>query len=719
MTFFAIFSLLSLFLWDCPVFHANFFPVPDRNIQEIDVTHYRLHIEIPDLSGKNIYGRADIRLMFPEPGNRQGAKNKQISLDLVSMQVDTVWINGKITQQWTREDSSVRIMIPNEINFKEEWEVGIRYHGMLGRDLSWGGFYFRDGHAFNMGVAMGADPPVFGRGWFPCHDSFTDKATFEFHVDVPECHTAVCNGTLTGVSPDKDGMKTFHWSLRDPIPTYLASIAVGNYVALRDTFQGKLTPVPASVYVNPGDSLKALRSFARLEENFTLFEKLFGPYRWERIGFVSVPFSGGAMEHATNIAVSAITITGDNTFETLFAHELAHSWFGNLVTCESAPDMWLNEGWASYAEILFREFLFGKETGREYFRDNQLKVLQFTHLWDEGFFPVSDVPHRVTYGSTVYDKGSSVVHTLRHYLGDRTFFGFLRQYFSDYAFSSIGIEEFENYMIRVTGIDLTNFFETWVYSPGFVHYSAKIKGIEKTAGSYHVDLMIRQRTKGERSVSISDSLDLLFMNEQGQRCIRRLRINGPYTEKKLPLPFSPSMVYPDPHDKLADAVTVDEHMIRSVGDQEFDRTFFDFQATGIRDSVFITVLNHWIGPEPDALPEDVVFSDRRYWSVICNHPEAVDGQMHFHYDGYEDSGHSPDYDLLDGAGQGPALFFRCGCGEAWEKIPSCRFGDSLRGYFSVDGLITGDYILGIAPDRRVRGRVRDERLKHGKRFAFR
>ena len=127
------------------------------------------------------------------------------------------------------------------------------------------------------------------------------------------------------------------------------------------------------------------------------------------------------MEHATNITYPNSSINGSLSDEWLYAHELSHMWFGDKVTCASADDMWLNEGWAVFCESVFREGLYGKESYKTTMRSKLKDVLQFTHIKDGGYRALYGIPPEYTYGSTVYDKGGQVAHTLRGYLGDSLF----------------------------------------------------------------------------------------------------------------------------------------------------------------------------------------------------------------------------------------------------------------------------------------------------------
>ena len=171
----------------------------------------------------------------------------------------------------------------------------------------------------------------------------------------------------------------------------------------------------------PGDTTNMKLSFTHLDEAMQAFEGRFGAYRWPKVGFSAVPFNAGAMEHATCIAYPKSLLDGTTNYETLMAHELSHHWWGDLVTCRTAEDMWLNEGWASFCEMLFTEALYGEEAYRDAVRDNHKDVLLYAHRSDGGRFPVSGIPLNITYGDHVYNKGADVARNLRSFMGDEDF----------------------------------------------------------------------------------------------------------------------------------------------------------------------------------------------------------------------------------------------------------------------------------------------------------
>ena len=234
-------------------------------------------------------------------------------------------------------------------------------------------------------------------------------------------------------------------------------LAVGPYQIYTDTFHGALGDVPIQVYVPQNKLSAAAGSYSRITQILDAFEWAYGPYVWEKVGYVGVPFNSGAMEHATNIAIGLGYIDGTHNYESLIAHELSHHWFGDLVTCNSAPEMWINEGWAVYSENLYKEILDGKQVAREEMRSLLKNVIQRAHLDDGGYWSLDNLPHSATYGTHAYDKGATVAYSIRAYLGDTVFFNMLHDYFTQNAFTHMSNEDFRDFITANTGVNMNDF----------------------------------------------------------------------------------------------------------------------------------------------------------------------------------------------------------------------------------------------------------------------
>ncbi len=647
----------------------------------VDVTHYQIKLDLSNLLSGELKGETTLKITAQQPNLNS------IGLDLMGLKVDKVQLNKK-NVAFSYQSSILRLGIKKPITKKDTVELKIFYHGQPQKDARWGGFFITSTHAFNYGVGMAAIPPNFGRVWYPCIDNFTDRATYEYIITTKNEHVAACPGTLQSVIQNPDKTKTYHWKLHQTIPTYLSSIAVSDYKALKDTVKGIEKIIPIEIFINENEFEAGKKSFVHVKEFLHSFENAFGPYVWEKIGYVSTPFAGGAMEHATNIAYSSNCNNGTLGCESLLAHELSHHWFGDLVTCRTEKDMWLNEGWASYSEAIFTEYFYGEKAYKDYNRKNHKKVLQFAHLYDYGYRPVYGIPHEYTYGSTVYDKGADVAQTLRGYLGDSLFFSTLKQYFVDYAFKDISTEEFCDYFSLKTKIDLNDFFDFWVFSAGFPHFSVENFNTEKSGSKYQVDFKINQRLVASQNY-LKTTLKIGFLNENWQIHKLNIPFTGKSEIKSLKLDFKPILLLIDPDEKMADATTDEYRIIRKTGQIEFTEEFFSLDVQQLKDSAFFRITHHWISPEnKNNNSEEVILADR-YWEVqyVSNGKFINSAKLKF------DLSYALDDGLKNFLKENIRLMYRKNQLANWEILESLPVKQGSKGYFIVANLKNGEYTI--------------------------
>ena len=692
---FIVFILfLSVFIPEKENISDPVWPDPNTRSDTFDVVHYTINLIVPDVKDKQVYGIVDLQI--------QSLINDidTITLDLFGFSVDSVWIENETINSFSYDNRFIKIPVKEEVQAKSPIIVSVFYHGTPSSDPGWGGFYFKENMAYNMGVGMKSYPHGVGRFWYPCVDNFVDRATYDYFIRVPENYTAVCPGELKESYLHNDSSITWHWFLEDNIPTYLSSVAISEYEVIRDTLKGIERKIPSSVYVRPDLKNKANSSFSEIEKYLTVLEKYFGPYRWQRVGFVGVPFSGGAMEHATNIAISESTITGNFRFETLYFHEMAHSWFGNMVTCRTSGDMWLNEGWASYCEALFINHKYGKEKFIDYVRDNHYKVLMYTHIRDNGMRAVYGIPKEYTYGSTVYDKGSDVVHTLRNYLGDDQFFPAVKKYLDKYAFNDASTEDLKNILSDQTKTNLDDFFKGWVYSPGFPHFSIDTFLVSKNENSYNVDVVIEQKLKGTDELYNLNRIEITFMNDNWEKETALFGFSGWKGENNFELPFKPTIVLLDIEEKVSDAITGYTRVLKTTGEYEFDASFFRQSVKKITDSALVRVEYHWVTPDTiNSKDFNGKFLTNGYWSVNGIFPDGYDATGYFKYFSKQNRQSAyVDSTLLVDDPERLVILFREHPRQPWRKIPSGKNNEKFQNEVIVKHLSPGDYMMGQIAD---------------------
>jgi aminopeptidase N len=561
--------------------------------------------------------------------------------------------------------------------------VKIFYQGIPAQDKRWGGFYFTSDEAFNYGVGMAAEPPNFGRAWFPCIDNFSDRASYSFEIRVPQGYMAVCNGLLNSTQKYPDNTVSWTWKTEQEIPTYLASVAIAPYDSILYTYQSGTRKIPVTIYDRKDNLERARRSLANLPLWMGVFEKQFGPYRWERIGFVMVPFRGGAMEHATNIALSRLTVNGDLSRETLYAHELSHSWFGNLVTCAGEADMWLNEGFASYAESIMMEGVYGREAFLKNIRQNQKDVLEKTQVTDGGYFPVCNLPHALTYGSTVYDKGALVVQNLRGVLGDSVFFSTLKKYLDRYAFSTCSVKEFQRFFSETTGINLSSFFDFWVYGPGFNEVSINGYSTSKENNVFTTQVMLIQNLLGTMAYEKMLETDLLLVGNQLEKQLVHVKLEEPDCTVRVETPFKPVMIIVDPEERRLDAVIQETIELPEGDGTMLTPCSFAFSYKNQKRPGLLEVEQHRIPMVRTSTTEKFRPMDGTYWKI------SFAGSMPVNYSGtfeFEPPVVNKNYLLL----------YKKTDLNPWVAIPAEETRDlNTRSEFTTRQLKGGFYTIGI------------------------
>ena len=316
-------------------------------------------------------------------------------------------------------------------------------------------------------IVSSLSEPDFAGAWWPCLDRPDDKAIVDMDLRVPSNLIGVSNGLLVANILNGDGTRTFQWRSNYPISTYLVSVAVSNYVTWTDFYTpvtgGPVMPVQHWVY--PEKETAGRTDFNVTVPMLTFLSSTLGEYPFvaEKYGHALFPFPGG-MEHQTVTSYGGALVRGDHRYDYIVVHELAHQWFGDAVGPAEWPEVWLNEGFATYGEVLWQEHLGGAIAMRNYVAS--LDSRPFSCPVYDPLPECSDL-----FDHTVYDKGAWVLHMLRHVVGDSAFFTGLRNYYAQYKLSNATTPLFRAQMEAASGLDLTTFFNRWVYQMGEPSYT--------------------------------------------------------------------------------------------------------------------------------------------------------------------------------------------------------------------------------------------------------
>ena len=464
----------------------------DANLQPIDVKHYRLQISLsPDVPA--VAGTVTISA-------ETRAQVDAISIDAKeNLVIDAVRFDGS-PLGFKRKKNRIDISFSEPLPALRSFEAAIDYHGIpLVSNLLGGGMLVARHPAGGFPVMASLSEPYAAPTWWPCIDDPTDKATAEIEATAPNGYQVASNGLLDGTQNNADQTTTFFWRESFPIATYLISVAATNYSRFEDTYTAMdgVTQMPLVYYVYPEHLGLAQEKFAVTRRALEIFAPLFGeyPFLTEKYGMAEFPWSG-AMEHQTMTSMGSNVVgSSTNNGELIIAHELAHQWWGDLVTMKTWDDIWLNEGFATYSEVLFFERYSNIDPGelmsRSYDDGEVTGILGGTVTAENLGNPFDD-------RGAIYTKGAWVLHMLRRVLGDERFFDALREYRARYAFSNASTSDFQRVCESEFGGSLDWFFQQWIYATGRPVYkvSSEISAADQI-GNYTATLLIKQKQSQE------------------------------------------------------------------------------------------------------------------------------------------------------------------------------------------------------------------------------
>jgi len=663
------------------------FPTDPRS-DSLDITRQHIDLNITDFTNKTVNGFS--RLAFK--AKTGGVKG--IYLDLHRFTVDSIKI-GATPVAFSYNDTLLKVPFATPMNAGDSTDITVWYRGLAQQGSGgWGGFYWAQGIAFNMGVTLYDIPHNAGRFWFPCFDNFTEKAYYDVAVTTQATHSAICGGTLINQQNNPDLTKTWHWKLNRPVPSYLVSVAVGPFAFVHKTFTGSQGPIPVIMAALPADTTGMKNSFQHLEQSFHIYEQFYGPYLWERVGYVLVPFNGGAMEHATNIAYQKTLVNGSLANETVMAHELSHHWWGDLVTCETAEDMWINEGMAVFSEYLFTEQVYGRANAIANIRGSHISVIKTAHTTDGGYQPLSGVPQQYTYGKHSYDKGGNVAWSLRGYMGDSLFFRGLRAVLNANRFGNVNAPGFRDIITDSTGYDAAPFFADWITQPGFAEFLLDSFVVTPAGGGqFNVSVSTSQRLRAANHLYTQVPLEISFVGANRQQTTRTLIHSGASAQGSFTVPFVPAAVFVNRSEKLFYAVTADEREVKNTGNVTLTYSNFRFNTTAVTDSALVRSEYHWAKPDAnvDQFWRYEITPDR-FWKIDGIFPAGFQATATFAYDG---SINGPDNVIY--SEDSVVLFYRPNTGAPWKPAAGFTVNQQLandkKGTLTTP-LIKGDYCIG-------------------------
>ncbi len=658
----------------------------------INIIKYTINLDMTDFAGQKISGNTIVRFA-PKLNNQT-----KIRLDLLKMTIDSIKQNTALLT-YTYNDTVLKVNFPLALNTTDTSNVTVYYHGMPQGDPSgWGGFSFSGNYAYNLGVGFGAKPHNYGRVWFPCFDNFVEKSTYEFNMITDPAKAAYCNGVLVS-DVTTAGKRTRQWVMNKEIPSYLASVAVADYTQVNWNINAANGNLPIILAARPADTTALKTGFVHLPNAILGFESFYGPFVWNRVGYVLVPFNSGAMEHATNIAYPQAAI-GNIAYESeLMAHELSHHWWGDLMTCETQEDMWLNEGMASYSERLFLEYTYNYANYLSEIKLLHDDVVKYVHLREKGFRAISGVPHNYTYGDHVYKKGADVAHTLRGYMGDAAFFTGLKYVLQQKAYKNMNSIEFRDLLQTSSGQNLTDFFNNWVLAGGWPHFSIDSVKTTGTAAPYTSTVYVKQKLFGAPALYSNVPLELTFMNTAWTKEVKTITMNGATQSFTMQTTIKPAYTGINNESKISDAVSSEYKTIKTNATMTYALGHITLVVSNKgADSSLIRVEHNFA--KPDAIKNNTRgyrLNTQHYWKIDGIISPGFVSKFRLNYDGNKTTSNNSYLDTCLTAHNGDSLLllYRKNAADDWHEVSSYSkiIFSTKTGLLTVDTFKLGEYVF--------------------------
>ena len=517
---------------------------PERTV---DFEHLNLEIKVV-MAEKRIEGTAHYLL---KPVNNTV---KKIRFDANKMKIKTVQSNDYPSLTWNYTENVLYIDFPEALKTDKSVNLDISYSSeeprLDGKFSS--GMHFTNSKEVDGKTAdqMFTIAEPFGASvWFPCFDYPSDRLTTEILVTVPKEFTTLSNGKLLESKIEGD-WKTDHWKQEIPHSTYLVSLAAGHFDIVRDEWKG----IPVEYYVEKGLAKEARPSMGKTPEMIDFLSNFVDyPYPYEKYAQVAARyFTAGGMEHTTCTTMYQQIVMDasarlDTDMEGLIVHELCHQWFGDLVTCKNWGELWLNEGFATYSEPLWKEHTEGKDGYLEAVFGDMETYINSSRAYTRPIVTNTFENADEMFDGHSYPKGGSVLHMLRQELGDDLFRKSLHNYLKKNAPGMVDTHELMDAIEETTGKPMNRFFEQWIYRPGHPVIEANHEWL---ADKNQVKVTLKQTQKmNEGDAPFTFPLDIEVRTDD-QTYLKTVQIEKKEESVFIDCPKAPKSVVIDPNLKV-------------------------------------------------------------------------------------------------------------------------------------------------------------------------
>jgi aminopeptidase N len=520
-------------------------------MKDYDVKHYNLDLQISNTSA-SISGNVIITssVVATKLDTFVVELIDTMTVNYTYMVVDSVIINGT-PQKYTHKNDLIIVPLVHSMNQGQIFSVQIYYHGVATAN---------DYKAFGNGIilvkqkkeAFTMSEPRWSKIWWPCKQDLSDKAdSVTFCITTDSNNKSGSNGILKSTENLPNGKVKYKWETNYPIDYYLISFAVGpfdenvTYAKLKtsnDSVKIQSLLNRSSPYYQ-----KNIQAIEVTKNLIGVFSDLFGdyPFKKEKYGYCAVDTTIGGMENQTMTTInSSLLDTNPNfvsTYSWVIAHELAHHWFGDYVTCKTWNDVWINEGFASYMEYVALQKMHLDSLAKEWIDITHSIALTTEHT--SVFVPDSSLndDNRVFDGPTTYKKGASILHTLRYEINnDSLFFKGLKDFLTQYSYSVAGAVDFKKSMEHTTGMDLTEFFNQWYYGVGYPWFN-----INWSQNADTLTIVSVQSTTYSNPALFKTHFDVKLKYLSGDSTVRLFQDSN-YQKFKIPIKEKVSSIEIDP-----------------------------------------------------------------------------------------------------------------------------------------------------------------------------
>lgn len=499
----------------------------------VDIQRYRYFIELNDENAV-IKGRAVIRI-------RANARLNELALDLgqrdeagKGMQVSSVQMAGQSLVSQHSQDK-LKIQLPEPQPANAEFELEIMYQGEPKSGL------FISNNKFGDRVFFADNWPDHGHQWLPSIDHPSDKAAVEFIVTAPMQYAVVANGIKVEESSLEGNRKLTHWREDVPIPVKVMVIGVARF-AMQES--ARLNDISVSSWVFPQNRQEGFHDYQVAVKALDYFQKNVGPYPYKKLANVQSKTRFGGLENANTIFYFENSVNGKGEQEALIAHEIAHQWFGNSTTENDWHHVWLSEGFATYFANLYIEHTFGREAFVKQLLANRDKVIRYHQ---KTMRPIVDTtvqdPQQVLTPNT-YEKAGWMLHMLRQKLGDQIFWQGIRSYYAKFAGKNVLSADFQAEMEQVSGLNLSTFFQQWLYQAGFPKLAVQWDFNAQTK----ILTLVVEQTQGQSEFEFP--LDIAVQSQDTKMELHTVKVTQRKQEFALPVQLMPKIISLDPMVKL-------------------------------------------------------------------------------------------------------------------------------------------------------------------------